>query len=1164
MPTNLDRDKVRGHLENFDLRALFIEELGWDHGGSDMEVRINDRPFALEPVAHKRGMVAYQYVAESDEEFPDHPTRRKIERFVARTVREHLIVYATHERDAQYWQWVKREPGRPDQNRLHIYSRNQSGEALVQKLEHIAFTLEEEEDLTIVDVSGRVRAAFDTEKVTRKFYERFKEEHKTFLGLIDGFEASDDREWYASLMLNRMMFIYFIQKRGFLNNDPDYLRDRLNRMRASRGKNQFQTFYRFFLLRLFHEGLNQPETARDPELAELLGKIPYLNGGLFDLHELERDNNNIDIPDNAFERIFDFFDTYQWHLDDRPLRDDREINPDVLGYIFEKYINQKQMGAYYTKEDITGYICRNTIIPFLFDQAKKECPIAFDPDGGVWRLLTYDPDRYFYESARHGITHDINENRDLAETRELPEDIAAGLDDVSKRAAWNKTAPGDYALPTETWREHIARRERYNETRAKIAAGEIASINDLITYNLDIEKFTQDVIAASEGPELVRAFWKTISRISILDPGCGSGAFLFAALNILEPVYIACFEAMQGFLDDLEYSERRHHPEALGDFRKLLERVGMHVNERYFILKSIIVGNLYGVDIMEEAVEICKLRLFLKLVAQLEDYEQIEPLPDIDFNIRTGNTLVGFTSLKEVKQTLSADMINRLSLPEIERRAEIAGHTYQNFRRMQTDCDMNPLALANTKLKLREQLDGLQTELDNYLAHIYGIDTQDEAACLQWRSSHQPFHWFTEFYDIIQGGGFDLVIGNPPYVSVRKIPYKILGSSAQKFPDIYGHFVSRSLFLTVPKGRCGMIVPLSITFSRDFKALRKNLCYWGTGWLSSYDNIPAALFAGVSQRCTVWIGHNSGTEVFTASMYRWRAFYRSHLLTNLSYVPVKNLSIEESGLPKVAELSHTSVLNAISSTKMKKLRAALSAGKAYQANFGFSQTARNFISVFTENPPCLDVTSLDKVTPSGIGRIVLTDETDTYAALASSAGELYFWYWLVRGDGFHVTDWIIRDFLRLLDFLPPENYEFLIELGRMLHFERNRWLVFKKNAGRYVGNFNYRRAFKITRRADLLILDGLSCDREEALAIFGYVQRILAINEYAGEKGIPETVKAWFTANKGKATENEQLFSKIDSKLARRFSFTEREMDFVINHDVNFSENGELIACSTA
>ena len=406
MPTTLDRDKIRKYLENFDLRSLFIEELGWDHGGTNTEATVAGRTFFLEAIAQKRGMVVYQYVADSDDAFPDHPTRQKIEKTVAKTVREHIIVYAPLDQSAQHWQWVKREPGQPDRVRTHIYQRGQQGEALIQKLEQLVFTLDEEDNLTIVDVSGRVRAAFDVEKVTKKFYERFKKEHHVFLGFIEGIENIADREWYASLMLNRMMFIYFIQKRGFLDSDTDYLRKRLQRMQATHGKDRFQTFYRLFLLRLFHEGLGQPQGDRAPELAELLGRVPYLNGGLFDVHDLEQDNPKIHIPDEAFENIFAFFDAYQWHLDDRPLHKDNEINPDVLGYIFEKYINQKQMGAYYTKEDITGYISRNTVIPFLFDRAKKECPIAFTPGGGVWRLLSDDPDRYFYGAVRHGITYD--------------------------------------------------------------------------------------------------------------------------------------------------------------------------------------------------------------------------------------------------------------------------------------------------------------------------------------------------------------------------------------------------------------------------------------------------------------------------------------------------------------------------------------------------------------------------------------------------------------------------------------------------------------------------------------------------------------------------------------------------------------------------------------
>ena len=806
MPAPLDRARVSRHLKSLDLRELFIGELGWDHGGTDLEVTVAGRTFVLEAIAHKRGLVAYRYLANSDDAFPDHPVRQRIERAVARSVREHLVVYATSDRNTQCWQWVKREAGRPDRTRTHIYSGGQSGEALIQKLKHLVFTLaEEEKGITLVEVSGRLRAAFDVEPVTRRFYDRFKQEHKAFLDFIEGITAVADREWYASLMLNRMMFIYFIQKRSFLDGDPDYLRNRLERVRREQGHGKFHSFYRVFLLRLFHEGLGRPEADRAPELAALLGRVPYLNGGLFDVHDLERDNTDIHIPDEAFEQIFAFFDAYQWHLDERLLRNDNEINPDVLGYIFEKYINQKQMGAYYTKEDITGYICRNTVIPFLFDRARRDCAIAFKPGGGVWRLLSDDPDRYFHDAVRHGISDDLDRKTDPSAWRPLPPKIAAGLDDVSKRGAWNEPAGPEYALPTETWREHVARRQRYEEIRAKLAAGEVTCINDLITYNLDIEKFAQDVIAGSEGPELVRAFWKALRAVSVLDPTCGSGAFLFAALNILEPLYSTCLDAMRGFLDDLARSRRKHRPEKLRDFREALAEVDRHASERYFILKSIVIGNLYGVDIMEEAVEICKLRLFLKLVSQLERYDQIEPLPDIDFNVRAGNTLVGFTSLEKVKRALGSNLVKQLSLPDIEERAEIADRAFSRFRGMQTEHGLDGGAFIEAKAELRRRLDDLRDELDGYLAGEYGV--KSKADFRRWRASHQPFHWFVEFYGVMHRGGFDVIIGNPPYVEYSKVreEYRVQDLATMRCGNLYALCTERSLDLLAPSRWFGLL-----------------------------------------------------------------------------------------------------------------------------------------------------------------------------------------------------------------------------------------------------------------------------------------------------------------------------------------------------------------------
>ena len=742
----LNGPTVTQRLKNFDLRTLFIQELGWDHGGPDADVTVGNRTFTLQAIAHTRGMVAYQYVADVDDVFPDHPTRRKIERAVAKTVREHVIVYPSHDRNALYWQWVTRKQGRSDRSHTSIYHLDHPDDALIRKLEQLVCTPDEEENNpNVADGSDRMLAAFDVEKVIRQFYDRLKKQRDRFQGFIKGIPNLADQEWYASLMLNRIMFLYFIQKGEFLDGDPDYLRNRLERIQRTRGKDRLQRFYRSFLLKLFHEGLSRPEAERAPESAELLGTIPYLNGGLFDVHDLERDNPDIRIPDKAFGKIFAFFDAYQWRLDDRPLRNDNEINLDVLGSIFEKYVNQKQMVAYYTKEDVTCYISRNTILPFLFHRVKQDCSIAFNPDGGVWRLLADDPDRYVYDAVRHGITYDVHKRETLTEQRELPSEIAAGLNDVAHRGGWNDAAPPEYALPTETWREHVARRQRYEEVRAKLAAGKVTSINDLITDNLDIEQFAQDVIANSEGPELVRAFWKAINAVSVLDPTCGSGAFLIAAMNVLEPMYVACLDAMRGHLDDLTRSTHTHDPEHLNDFRTILDRAATRAGERDFILKSIMVNNVYGVDIMDEAVELCKLRLLLKLFTETSP-DRIEPLPDVALNVRAGNTLVGFTSIKDIQEAFvmtQGDQRNMFSpedtidLTRIEAHAEAADLAFRRVRAVQAEHGVDAGAFARVKSDLRERLDDLRHEFDEYWAGNDGVKTTDEEAYRQWRHSHR-------------------------------------------------------------------------------------------------------------------------------------------------------------------------------------------------------------------------------------------------------------------------------------------------------------------------------------------------------------------------------------------------------------------------------------------
>ena len=215
-PVNWQR--IRHYLRDFNFKALFVEELGWDIlNERPLTLHLEGATYVLRPLVEKRGVQVFVCDPDAEGKIPADGVLRKIEREVTRHAYEHVIIYVDADRQHQVWQWVKREQSKRLASRLHRYHKGQSGELLAQKLERLAIGLDEEERLRMAEVAGRVAKAFDVERVTKKFYDRFKLEHATFLQLIGGIEAQADREWYASLMLNRLMFIYFIQRKGFLD-----------------------------------------------------------------------------------------------------------------------------------------------------------------------------------------------------------------------------------------------------------------------------------------------------------------------------------------------------------------------------------------------------------------------------------------------------------------------------------------------------------------------------------------------------------------------------------------------------------------------------------------------------------------------------------------------------------------------------------------------------------------------------------------------------------------------------------------------------------------------------------------------------------------------------------------------------------------------------------
>ena len=933
-------------------------------------------------------------------------------------------------------------------------------------------------------------------KLLNAFSTLLSEKHDAFLAFIEGMEIETDRDWYASLMLNRLMFIYFIQKKGFLDGDIHYLRNRLEIVRQSQGKGKFHTFYRYFLRRLFHEGLAKHKDNRPAELNSLLGNVPYLNGGLFDTHQLENDNPEVNIPDEAFEGLFNFFDSWEWHLDNRILREGNEINPDVLGYIFEKYINQKQMGAYYTKEDITEYISKSTIVPLLFDSSEKKCAIAFRYDGAIWRLLQDDPDRYIYEAVKKGV--------DLP----LPEDIANGVNDVAKRTGWNQIADESFGLPTESWREYLARRARYLEVRGKLAAGEIRNINDLITFNLDIRQFAQDVIETCEGPELLRAFYESLEEISILDPTCGSGAFLFAALNVLEPLYEACLERMGVFVNEIDKSVISHHPEKFSDFRNVLNHANdrtKHPSERYFILKSIVLHNLYGVDIMAEAVEICKLRLFLKLVAQVERVEDVEPLPDIDFNIRTGNSLVGFTTLENVRQAMTMGLNGQQrmisledqdALMRIDESAKMTDTAFRRFREQQTDSGMQPNDYLDAKRDLQIRLGELRTELNRHLATEYGIDQKKTAEFEIWLSNHQPFHWLVEFYGIMHHGGFDAIIGNPPFVEYPKVrnTYGIKNYKTQICNNLYAFVAERAKHLIKSKGRIGLIFPNSSVSAIKMQPLRDILCQNTQTWISNFAWRPSKLFEAGNMLLAIWFVQNDSNEqVFSTRYLRWYRPFREYLFPNIEYTNVLN-NIDR--IPKLPNLSIQDIFSKCNKssngqTLLNKTNSTISAGYGLY----YFRAVLYWIKVLIDPPVFLE--DEEEKQTGEMKEFKFIDRMTRDAAVALLSSNLFSLYYVV---------WSSCQVLNAVDFEFPVDLDTLVKQH------------------------------------------GVSLSKLSQLLLEDYESNSVVQERHYSKRGREFIMKKQYFYLK----ESKTIIDEIDRILANYYGFSPNELDFIINYDIKF------------
>jgi len=236
--------------------------------------------------------------------------------------------------------------------------------------------------------------AFSVEKLSKEFFKNYKEAYEDFVQFLTGKrygkkgnkyveQVIHEPDWqltalfnkdekqardFCKRMMGRIVFLYFIQKKGWLavakgkkwgEGNPDYLYDLFTKSKHK------EDFYHQELVPLFFRTLSNP----DYEKANNDFRFPYLNGGLFDDSQ-DRKYNKLYMPERIFKHLFETFNNYNFTIyEDAPDEHTVAVDPEMLGHIFENLLeDNKDKGAFYTPKEIVHYMCKESLKAYLFAQ----------------------------------------------------------------------------------------------------------------------------------------------------------------------------------------------------------------------------------------------------------------------------------------------------------------------------------------------------------------------------------------------------------------------------------------------------------------------------------------------------------------------------------------------------------------------------------------------------------------------------------------------------------------------------------------------------------------------------------------------------------------------------------------------------------------------------
>ena len=443
-----------------------------------------------------------------------------------------------------------------------------------------------------------------------------------------------------------------------------------------------------------------------------------------------------------------------------------------------------------------------------------------------------------------------------------------------------------------------------------------------------------------------------------------------------------------------------------------------------------------------------------------------EPLPDIDFNIFAGNALVGYATLDEVRRAVQganngqARMQFDDAIARIEAQVQKIDYQFQQFRRAQVNTGTADTTLS--KKKLQTALEELDDELNYYLAGEYGVDPMRQSEFKIWRQGHQPFHWLVKFYHVLQQqGGFDVVIGNPPYVGYSKVRslYTVRGYATENCANLYAFSVERALALLREAGRYGMIVPIASLATEGMRELQEIYALYRQ-WHSHWAVRPGKLFVGVDMNLTITLLQkvNDRDTNYTTGYRRWsngQQTDRPHLFTTIAYTPNPQLAEHINSYPKLGSDLEASILKRMHhhGRKLRQYTDPTGAAIYYHSGGRYWRKAL---------PTQLSSHYKPVYVPQRFVPIV--------AALLNS--QLFYWYWISNSN---CMDVVSREVLDLpvfpLDRADPETFARLVERLLASYYSNNRTRA---------------------RRGELISVDEINFDVAQAKPIIDEIDQALA------------------------------------------------------------------------